>query len=140
MELTLEEKKARIANFRPIDDVFFEVLAENIEVCQEILQTIIGDKDLVVLQSVVQKDLMNLYGRSVRLDALCTLGDGKKVNIEVQRSDDDDHLRRVRFNSASITVRDSYTGEKFSDVEDLIIVFISERDFIGEGKTMLLHV
>ena len=41
------------------------------------------------------------------MDALCVLGNGAKVNIEVQRSDNDNHLRRVRFNASSITVRRS---------------------------------
>ena len=35
MELTFEEKKEKIKNFRPIDDVFFEVLAANKGVCRE---------------------------------------------------------------------------------------------------------
>ena len=135
----MEQKKAKIAELRPIDDIFFEALASKKEVCQEILRTILQDKKLVVLESSVQRDLKNLYGRSVRLDALCTLGDGKKVNIEVQRSNSDDHFRRVRFNESSITVIDSQAGGKFKEVEDLIIVFISEKDFIGEGRT-IYHV
>ena len=38
--MTFEEKKERVEGFRPIDDVFFEVLADDKEVCQEILRTI----------------------------------------------------------------------------------------------------
>ena len=36
MNLTEDEKKARVKKLRPIDDVFFEALAQNVEVCQEI--------------------------------------------------------------------------------------------------------
>ena len=134
-EMTLEEKLEKVKNFRPIDDVFFEVLAQNKAVCQEILRTILEDKDLLVEDVIAQSSERNLYGRSVRLDALCTLGSGKKVNIEVQRSDNDDHFRRVRFNESSITVKESEAGEKFEDIIDLIVVYISEFDFIGGGKT-----
>ena len=42
-ELTLEEKFEKVKDLRPIDDVFFEVLADDIEVCQEILCTILED-------------------------------------------------------------------------------------------------
>lgn len=34
------------------------------------------------------------------------MGDGTKCNIEVQRADNDDQLKRVRFNASSIIVTD----------------------------------
>lgn len=107
---TSEEKIEQVKELRPIDDVFFEVLAENPGVCEEILRVIMNDEGLVVESVIVQSSKRNIYGRSVRLDTLCILSSGKRVNIEVQRSDNDDHLRRVRFNSASITVKDSQIG------------------------------
>ena len=134
--MTTEEKKKRVQNFRPIDDVFFEVLAENKDVCQEILQTIMEDNQLIVDDVVTQKSERNIYGRSVRLDALCTLKDGTKCNIEVQRSNNDNHLKRARFNASSITVKDSDCGDKFEDVLELYIIYISEFDFLNGGKTI----
>jgi len=132
-------KQERVKNLRPIDDVFFEVLARSTDVCQEILRVILEDDALIVNDVVVQSSERNLYGRSVRLDALCTLGNGKKCNIEVQRSNNDDHLRRARFNAAVITARDSEPGEHFEDIRDLYIVYISEFDFFNGGKT-IYHV
>ncbi|MBR1856677.1 MAG: PD-(D/E)XK nuclease family transposase [Oribacterium sp.] len=137
--MTVEEKIAKVRDLRPIDDVFFEVLAEDKEVCEEILRTILEDDGLVVNEAVVQGSKKNIYGRSVRLDALCTLGDGSKCNIEVQRADNDDHLRRARFNAASITVKDSDPGERFENILDLYIVYISEFDFLKGGLT-IYHV
>ena len=131
----LQEKFDKVKDLRPIDDVFFEVLAEDPLVCQEILRTILGDDKLVVDDVIVQSSERNLYGRSVCLDALCTLGDGTKCNIEVQRSDNDDHLRRVRFNASSITVKESEKGTKFKEIPDLIVVYISQFDIFGKGKT-----
>ena len=95
MGLTEQQKQERIRDLRPIDDVFFEVLARNVSVCQEMLRTILEDDSLVVTSVITQSDERNLYGRSVRLDALCTLGNGTKVNVEVQRSDNDNHLKRA---------------------------------------------
>ena len=134
-ELTLEEKFEKVKDLRPIDDVFFEVLADDIEVCQEILCTILEDPNLVVKKVTVQSSKRNLYGRSVRLDALCVLGDGSLVNIEVQRSDDDDHFKRIRLNGSVITAKESQKGFKFKEVPELYIVYISEFDIIDEGKT-----
>ena len=76
-----------------------------------------------------------MYGRSVRLDALCTLGNGTKCNIEVQRSNNDNHLKRVRYNAASIAVVDSQRGDKFRELEDLYVVYISEFDVFHGGYT-----
>lgn len=82
MSKTYDEKEAYVAELRPIDDVFFELLAEDIAFCQEILRVILEDRELTVMDVVVQSALRNIYGRSVRLDALCTLGDGTKCNVD----------------------------------------------------------
>lgn len=139
MELTLEAKLEKVRGFRPIDDAFFEVLAQNIEVCQEMLRVFLEDDELVVDSVITQSSKKNLYGRSVRLDALCTLGSGVKCNIEVQRADNDNHLKRARFNASSITVRESEPGDKFDKVIELFVVYISEFDFLKGGKT-IYHV
>ena len=138
-KMTLEEKKEQVRNFRPIDDTFFEVLADDVGVCQEMLRIILEDEKLIVKDVIVQSSERNLYGRSVRLDALCILGNGKKCNVEVQRSNRDHHLKRVRFNASVITVRDSQTDDKFEETIDLIIVYISEFDIFKRGR-VIYHV
>lgn len=130
---TTEEKIKLIAPLRPIDDIFFEVLATDKLVCQEIIRTILQDDKIIVEEVIVQDSLKNIYGRSVRLDALCILGNGTRCNVEVQRSDNDNHLKRARFNASSITVKDSMVGEKFQTVKDVIIIYISQFDFLGKG-------
>ena len=138
-ELSFEEKKAKVEDLRVIDDVFFECLAQDKDVDTEILRTILEDPDLQVVDVVVQSDQRNLYGRSVRLDALCTLGNGTLCNIEVQRSNNDDHLKRARFNASSITVRESKPGTSFKDIKEVYVVYISEFDFLRENK-VIYHI
>lgn len=70
---------------------------------------------------------------------MCTLENGTKCNIEVQRSDNDNHLKRVRFNASSITVKESNAGERFDDILDLYVVYISEFDFL-KGNLTIYHV
>lgn len=130
-EITIEEKKKKVRDFRPIDDAFFEVLADDTGFCQEMLRILLDDEELIVEEVIVQSSERNIYGRSVRLDALCTFEDGKKCNVEVQRSDDDDHLRRVKFNASSIAVKDSQMGQKFREIEDIIVVYISKFDIFN---------
>ena len=59
----LQEKLEKVKDFRPIDDVFFEVLAQNIGVCQEILRVILEDDDLIVNSVITQSSERNLCGR-----------------------------------------------------------------------------
>lgn len=137
--ISLEEKEEKVKDLRPIDDVFFEVLADDIDFCQEMLRILLEDENLIVKDVIVQSSQRNLYGRSVRLDALCILGNGEKCNVEVQRSDNDDHVRRVRFNASSITIKDSQKNEKFEQIEDIIVVYISQFD-IFKANHVLYHV
>jgi hypothetical protein len=130
-----EEKIKKIQELHPIDDVFFEALASDPHFDEELLRIILDDDKLVVESVIVQSDLKNLYGRSVRLDALCTLGNGVKCNIEVQRSDNDDHIRRVRYNASMITVKDSETGDHFSEIPEVYVVYISKFDVFDKGLT-----
>ena len=56
--MELQEKIERVKDLRPIDDIFFEVLARNPNVCQEILRVILEDETLVPnFQSCQQKQL-----------------------------------------------------------------------------------
>jgi hypothetical protein len=139
MHLSRAEKIERIKQYRPIDDVFFEVLARDIPLDQEMLRLILNDDKLIVEDVIVQSDERNLYGHSVRLDALCILGDGSRCNVEVQRSDNDNHLKRVRYNASMITVKDSDTGTDYALIPEVYVVYISEFD-IFEKNRIVYHV
>ncbi len=56
-----------VQDFRPIDDTFFEVFANDCDVCQEILRVILNDCYLVVESVEVQKNYKNLVGRFYRI-------------------------------------------------------------------------
>lgn len=123
----------------PIDDLMFRTMAEDKDFCEEILRVILSDPGLSVLESTPQYAGTNPQGRTVILDAKCVLGDGRKVNIEVQKSDDTDHQRRVRYNGAILTTNLTDPGEKFENIPDVCVVFISRFD-IFNGNRSLYHV
>ena len=123
----------------PIDDLMFRKMAEDKEFCQEILRVILEDSKLIVLEAIPQWAGTNLQGRSVILDAKCVKGDGTQVDIEVQKADDDDHQRRVRYNGAILTTNIADPGIKFENVHYVCVVFISKFD-IFEGNLSLYHV
>lgn len=47
------EKVEKVKDLRPIDDVFFEVLADDIPFCQEMLRILLEDENLVVKDVIV---------------------------------------------------------------------------------------
>ena len=49
-DFTIEEKHKRVKEFRPIDDAFFEVLANDIDFCQEMSRIHRQNRDLKILK------------------------------------------------------------------------------------------
>lgn len=133
---TLEEQMALVQSLNVIDDIFFHKIAEDPEVCEEILQIILENPKLKVIQCQVQRFLRNNGAHSVILDALCELDDGSLANIEVQKADDDNHQKRVRFNESNIDTLFAEKGIKYEKLPDIYMVFISKFDIFGKGRTM----
>lgn len=128
---TLETAK----KLRLIDDALFRLVGTRTEVCQEILRTLLDDKELVVLQATPQERITSLH-REITLDVLCRLGDGKIINIEVQKGEQNDDEKRCRFHLASITANKTPKGTEFKDVPDVSIVYITEYDALGNGQSV----
>ena len=136
---TKKERDEYLRGLNPIDDLMFRKMAEHKEFCEEILRVILGDYELVVTDNMQQFDLKNLQGRSVVLDAKCITGDGRYINIEVQKANDDNHLKRVRYNASVLTANVTETGKQFEFVPDICIIFISAFDLF-KGNLPLYHV
>lgn len=130
-----EEYAAKVRKLNPIDDDFMRKMAEDIGFCQEIIRTIMGNPDLLVTEVKPQDYIKNLQGRSVILDAHCVTSEGEHFNVEVQKSDDDNHQKRVRYNAACVTANITDPGCKFEKVPTLCVIYITEKDFLKKGKT-----
>lgn len=135
----IKKTRERVLRYRPIDDTFFEKIAEDPEVCEELLQVILEEPKLKVLEVIPQKSVKNLQGRSVRLDALCKRGNGCFSNIEVHRARDEHPLKHVRYNASCITANIVDPGEEFENVPDVSVVYISEFD-VFDLKRTIYHV
>ena len=128
--------RADAMSLNPMDDALFIKMAESLRFCQEILRVFLGDKQLIVLENMPQSIVKNLQGRSCILDLKCRLASGRIVHIEVQKADDDDHQRRVRYNSSILTANIVDPGAKFRDIPDVISIFISKFDVFKQGKAV----
>jgi predicted transposase/invertase (TIGR01784 family) len=87
------------------------------------------------VEVIPQNAIRNLQGRSVRLDLLCKKNNGSFCTVEVQKADDDNHIKRIRYNTACITANVTAPGTRFENVPDVYAIFISTFDIFESGKT-----
>jgi len=133
---TYEEQKAFVSELNVMDDIFFQKMAEDNEVAEEILRIILEKPALRVINSQVQRFLRNTGAHSVILDLLCEDENHSLINCEVQKEDDDDHQKRVRFNRSSIDTVFTEKGINYKELPDVYIVFISKFDIFHENRTI----
>ena len=133
IEKTKTQKTVEELNI--IDDTLFQKMAEDIGFCEELISTVLQQR-VTVEKVIPQNSVKNLQGRSVILDAYCVLEDGRKCNVEVQKENDDDHIRRVRYNASCLTANITDAGTDFKEVPDIIMIFVSKFDIFKAGKTI----
>lgn len=124
-------------NLRIIDDALFRLIAERREACQEILRTLLGDKNLDVCTSTPQYEFSEFH-RTITVDCLCKLSDGTLCNIEMQKSDANDDLRRCRFHASIITTNKTPKKMAFKDILNVKVLYITEYDALNNGQAVTL--
>ena len=131
-----ENKKLQTvaAKLNPIDAPMFSKMAEHVSFIQEALRVFLRDPELVVLATLPEKKIVNLYGRSAVLDSKCQLGDGRIVNVEVQKADQDHHLKRTRYYGALLTTNITDPGKNFNEVPDVCVVYVTAFDPFGKNR------
>lgn len=128
-----EEDLRRLRGLRLLDDDFMQKVFEDKACTELLLQIILKRADLKVLHVKGQQDIKNLQGRSIILDILAVDTDNKVYNIEIQRSDKGAAVKRARYNSSLIDSNVTEPGEKYENLCESYIIFITENDIMKEG-------
>lgn len=68
------------------------------------------------------------------LDALVEDSEHNLYNVEVQKEDEDNHERRMRYNQTAVDWTYLEKGKRYSKLPELYIIFISEFDTFKLGK------
>ena len=137
MDQKQQEDLARLRQLRLIDDDFFSKCFDNDTACvQLVLQIVLDKPDLNVVDVRTQVFVENLLHRSVRLDVLATDSEGRKFNIEIQRSDKGAGRKRARYNSSMMDVNLLEKGNDFEALPETYVIFITENDVIGLGEAI----
>ena len=130
------EKKKIIASLTLMDDLFMQVVLEEQACTEYILQTILDKSSLKLKEQRLQKRLPNLHGRALVLDCLCTDENGLLYNIEVQNSSAGATPKRARYHAALMDTNTLKKGEKFSKLPESYVIFITDKDVLGEGEQL----
>ena len=97
------------------------------------MKIILKRNDLSVTKSVTQLTIGNLFGRSVRLDIYANDSTGKQYDIEVQQDDSGAVPEQARLNSALFDSRLTTSGEKYKEMPETYIIFITSNDVLEGG-------
>ncbi len=123
-----------IKEFTLMDDTFMTaVFDNNIEFTEHLLKVILEIDDLSVTKVTAQKVMSNIGSRNVRLDIFAKDSTGKLYNIEVQRKKEGTTIKRARLNSSNIDVSMLNSGDKYDDLMDSYVIFITEHDYFGKN-------
>ena len=126
-----------IQHFRLIDDTYFNNFMDGNLTCMQLFLRIIMDEpELEVLHIQTQREVSNIYGRSVRFDVFVKDAAGDEYDIEVQRSDAWATPERARYNSSmldAMTVKKGFEWGK-DHLPPAHVIFITEHDILKGGK------
>ncbi len=121
-----------------MDDLKFRLVCESKGVIEEILRVVLKDNKLVVIEAIKQEteDMPIFHG--VILDCRCRLKTKELVDIEVQVALDDDPVRRMRYNEAMLTIKNSPKKKRFKykDIPNVILIMFCQFDLFKKGKAI----
>lgn len=141
--LTVSQEVEEIVNNLTLfdDDLMSLVFDKNIEATNLMLRIILEKEDLEVIEVTGQRELENpvVDGRNIKLDILARDSQGKLYDIEVQRDNGGAHVRRARFHSSMVDTRMLKEKQKFKELRDSYVIFITQLDYLGEGLP-LYHI
>ena len=125
----LEERKSHYASvvkkLTIMDDVFMRNVLKKQKCTEYILQIIMGEKNLRVIDQVLQKDYKNLQGKSAILDCVAVNAEGKEINVT---SKEFDLLGLLATNVGKVYSRDE------------LLRLVWGTHFPGDARTVDVHV
>lgn len=112
LEARYERYKGVLKNLTLMSDVFMRNVFKKRECTEYVLQVIMGEKDLKVLNQVIQMDYKNLQGRSAILDCVVRDADGRQFDVEIQQDNEGASPKRARYHSGLMDMNTLNAGQK----------------------------
>ena len=110
---------------------FVRVVFKDPAATQYVLRILTGISDLIIDYNENEYRIPKLDSHDAVLDVYAKDGKGTVYHIEVQLSDNDDHILRVRAYTAMIDSELLDKGSKYSDLPNAFVFYISMNDFMN---------
>lgn len=134
----VSEEKTQIdivKNANLTDDAFFGLVMQDKAACQELVNTFLGT-DFEIIDVKPQYELHHGMFRGSRYDIWAKDKDDHRINLEMQQLDEKNQFKRMRYYRGQTDTGTGALkqGEDFNKLRDFYAIFISQTDFIGDGK------
>lgn len=139
LETRYERYRAILQKLTIMNDVFMRNVFKKQECTEYVLQVILNQKDLKVIEQILQKDYKNLQGRSAVLDCVARDADGRQMNVEIQQENEGASPKRARYHSGLMDMNTLNPGQDFNMLPESYVVFITRDDVLGYGL-QIYHV
>ena len=141
-DMEYEEELQAISKLRLLDDDLMTLVFDrNIEATELLLNIILQRSDLKVMEVAAQREYKSPIagGRSITIDIYAVDAVNKVYDIEVQRVSAGADVHRARFHSSMIDTKMLKEKQKFKEIHDSWVIFITESDVLGAGHS-LYHI
>ena len=124
----------KVEEFTLMDDFFFGFFFEgNPGALEDVISTCLGEEGLKVESVTCQYEIKNLHAHSLTMDAKAVLRDGRRIDVEVQRSHFEEIEPRSQFYLSALMFNSLERSRKYKDMDDVYVIFIMDRDHFGLG-------
>lgn len=138
-ETRMERLRHRVEearSFNLLSDTFMSVALRDQAAAQEVIRIFTGIPDLKIVSLSTQVRLPRMVSHDAILDVVAEDSSGKIYNIEVQRADNLDHAKRVRYYGAMLDTACLEKGAGYEELPEVYVIYLSERDLWKAGKTV----
>ncbi|MFI3214942.1 MAG: PD-(D/E)XK nuclease family transposase [Eubacteriales bacterium] len=123
-----EEQNNKILRFQMISDIFFSKVLEDKKACEEVLRIITG-KIFEIEEVKSQYSIRQFVTHSVILDIWAMAEKKTVIHIEMHPRNDESHMQRIRYNTASVDMENLETGKEYEALPDVYGIYISNKPF-----------
>lgn len=134
------ERQRKIRELNLTSDLFSSVVFEDTLALQDVLRILTGISDLRVTRAEPQRSYRNLYGHGTVSDVWAEGEEGTQYNMEIQIAENEEHLRRSRFIQSRVDSRTLDSGQKYEELPELYLVFVTAKDFLKVKKGIVQAV
>lgn len=134
-----ERYRKILKNLTIMSDVFMRNVFQDRGCTEYVLQVIMEQKDLRVVDQVIQKDYKNLQGRSAILDCVVVDAEGRQFDVEIQQDTEGASPKRARYHSGLMDMNTLKAGQDFEALPETHVIFITRDDVLGYNQP-IYHV